>query len=291
MTEQSPRPDGHEHTPLYTSRRFGGRKGPAVFPIVGGLLVVLVLVGIGWWWTSSRAETPVQRAPEMSEAQRGATTPAAVDMGEMPSLDASDAFVRNIVSGISSRPQFATWLVNDDLARRFVLSVVQVAHGRSPVGQVEFMAPKDDFSARSAEGEQYMDPKSYHRYDLAAVTFASLDTEGTAQAFRNLHPLFEKAYRELGLKDHTFDETLAMAFHRLLSVQVPTGPVEVVPLGAGYGFADPKLEALSPAEKNLIRMGPQNAQRVQAKIRELADALELSVTTEPETPDASRSSV
>jgi hypothetical protein len=40
-----------------------------------------------------------------------------------------------------------------------------------------------------------------------------------------------------------------------------------------YEYADPKLEALSPAQKALLRMGPRNVPRVQAKLRELAAAL------------------
>ena len=42
-----------------------------------------------------------------------------------------------------------------------------------------------------------------------------------------------------------------------------------------YEYADPRLEAMTPAQKALLRMGPRNVPRVQAKLRELAAALGL----------------
>ena len=44
-----------------------------------------------------------------------------------------------------------------------------------------------------------------------------------------------------------------------------------------YHYADPRLEALQPAQKQLLRMGPENAERVQDQLRRLATALDLPV--------------
>jgi hypothetical protein len=43
--------------------------------------------------------------------------------------------------------------------------------------------------------------------------------------------------------------------------------------GIGYAFADPKLEGLSRAQKQLLRMGPQNVRAIQGKLREIAGVL------------------
>jgi hypothetical protein len=40
-----------------------------------------------------------------------------------------------------------------------------------------------------------------------------------------------------------------------------------------YEFADPELSALSSGQKALVRMGPENARRVKAKLRELRAAI------------------
>jgi hypothetical protein len=48
-------------------------------------------------------------------------------------------------------------------------------------------------------------------------------------------------------------------------------PVE--PRGIVYGFVDPNLESLQAAQKQLLRMGPDNARTVQRALREIALAL------------------
>lgn len=274
-------------SPLFTSRRHRARANGIARPVIGSVLVLLLALAAGWWWTSSRGDDASGAAHRMDDPQapdNPAVHTAAAGDEPVPELDASDDFVRRVVAGVSARPQLATWLVNEGLARRFVLAVVQVAHGRSPSHQLDFMAPDGRFRSTTADGRQVIDPASYHRYDALAATLASVDTKGTAEAFRRLHPLFEKAYADLGLKDQTFDETVAMAFDRILSVQVPDEPLEVEPQSAVYGFTSKELEGLSPVQKQLIRTGPENARRIQAKLRELSAALDLDVRRGADTP-------
>jgi len=42
-----------------------------------------------------------------------------------------------------------------------------------------------------------------------------------------------------------------------------------------FAFADPRIESLSAAQKQFLRMGPRNVQTVQSKLREIAALLEL----------------
>jgi hypothetical protein len=63
----------------------------------------------------------------------------------------------------------------------------------------------------------------------------------------------------------------------MLAVPVPAGPVYVVPGGPTYAFADPALQAQNDARKHLLRTGPENIRKVQARIRALAAALKLEI--------------
>ena len=49
--------------------------------------------------------------------------------------------------------------------------------------------------------------------------------------------------------------------------------VELVPHAIGFRYADPKLEALTAAQKQFLRIGPRNVRIVQEKLRELQPAL------------------
>jgi len=43
--------------------------------------------------------------------------------------------------------------------------------------------------------------------------------------------------------------------------------------GVGYGYADPRLEELTAAQKHLLRTGPRNALVIQTSLRAIALAL------------------
>jgi hypothetical protein len=239
--------------------------------VILGLLVAGA--GIGWYLMRDRSE-PVgalaDAAPTDTSAARESLGPLDAPPLELPPLSASDAFVRDLVTGLSAHPRVAAWLVTDDLVQRFVASVVSLAEGMSPVEHLQFLAPRGTFEARDAGGRIVVDPATYRRYDLLAETFVSLDTEGSARLYRQLHPLFEEAYRELGFTEPGFDETMARAVGNLLAVEVPDTPPALTPSGAAYAFEDPVLEERTDAQKHLLRMGPRNARRVQEKLSALA---------------------
>jgi hypothetical protein len=44
-----------------------------------------------------------------------------------------------------------------------------------------------------------------------------------------------------------------------------------------YAYVEPALENLSAAQRQLLRVGPENAHAIQAKLRELAAQLDLSI--------------
>jgi hypothetical protein len=50
--------------------------------------------------------------------------------------------------------------------------------------------------------------------------------------------------------------------------------VELVPHAIGFRYADPKLEGLTAAQKQFLRMGPRNVRIIQQKLRELQPALQ-----------------
>jgi hypothetical protein len=183
--------------------------------------------------------------------------------------------VRDVAKSLSSRPLFAAWLANRGLIRTAVAVVENVADGETPRPHLAFLAPKTGFRVRGERGRFLIDPRGSEEYDPFADVVASLDAVGCAGAIRTLGPLLEAAHRELGHPEGGFPAVLERALVHLLQTPVLKGDVPVVRRTVVYEFADPKLEALSPAQKQLLRLGPRNVQTVQAKLRELAHALDI----------------
>lgn len=285
MDDHDRRPERESRGPFASRsgrRRRGEISGFAKW-VIGGLVVLLV--GVGAWILLRSGDGPGAGEEAPAPVRTGPTEPAGEDEEpqiELPALAASDTLVRALAATASERPGWVSWLGMDGLVRRSVAAVASVAAGASPREPLEPMEPDDDFVTRDERGRAVIDPASYRRYDSHAAIFASLDAEVAARLYRQLHPLLEEAHRELGLGERSFDDTFARALGRLLAVEIPEPPVELVADGGVWVFRDPALESLSPAAKHLVRMGPENARRVQAKLRELAAAIGV----EPVPPSA-----
>ncbi len=152
-----------------------------------------------------------------------------------------------------------------------------LAEGVSPRKQLAFLAPPAPFAAASHGGKSVIAPEAYRRYDGFADVAAAIDAQAVANAYRVLHPALEAAYRALGYPDGVLDRVTARALGRILAAPVEDGEVAVESQGGGYAFADPKLERLDAVDKHLLRMGPRNTRLIQAKCREILQALGLTV--------------
>jgi hypothetical protein len=215
-------------------------------------------------------------APSVAEGPVATPGPAATPLVALPPLDQSDAFVRDLVKGLSASPPLAAWLASTALVRTFTAVVENIANGETPAPHLRLLAPKQGFLATAKRGRQVIDPRSYEGYTPFADTIASLDAAGCARAYRVLEPLFDAAYRDLGHPEGGLTKTLDRAIGVLLETPAPPGEVTVIPVVRAvvvYEYADLNLESLTPAQKQFLRIGPANVRKVQAKLRELRDAL------------------
>ena len=256
------------------------RRPPASYwPWVVAVVVALALVvGLVYWWRSRSAAPPPVPQPVASESgapEEAPVEPQSADI-ELPELEASDELVRRLVAELSQHPKLAAWLANEDLVRRFTVSVVNVAEGVNPDRHLAFLAPQREFQVRREGGDWVVDPRSYARFDTLAAVIASVDSAGAAELYYGLEPLMEEAYRDLGYPEAEFRETLRRALVELLEVPKVTATVELDPTVTSYEFADPALEGLTSAQKQLLRMGPANVERIQRKLREIGLALGFS---------------
>lgn len=243
-------------------------------------VLVLVVAGVYLLWVrpglevgeTDRTVAEATPAPEPTPTPTLAERLSARLAGT--TLRTSDAVVRELVGELSANPTLTRWLANEDLVRRFVAAVDNIANGVSPTTQLDFMRPKGPFEVVERGDTLTIDPKSYARYDLATQVFVSLDTEGTVALYRELEPLIDDAYAEISPPGSRFSDRLDAAIDHLLAVTPPSGSPEVERKVVTYVYVDPALEALSGAQRQLLRMGPDNVLLVKAKLRDLKAALQ-----------------
>ncbi len=208
------------------------------------------------------------------------TSPPSAEPGPpLPVLSESDAFVRDLARGLSTHPQLAAWLAARDLVRTLTVAIQNVAEGRSPARFLPFLTPTVHFQAVEKAGALVADPRSFAVYDDFASAVASLDAAEVARVHAILAPLFGAAYAELGYPADDFSKAVARAAEVIAKTPVPDGEIALRRGPTFLEFADPKLESLSLAQKQLLRMGPANARKVQSKAAELVKALSVTPGT------------
>lgn len=246
---------------------------------VAGIAVLIAFLAIGgWYWWSSRGDG----TGPVTSTTAGENTEALVDRMEplgtaapidLPPLDALDPVLRSMLQALSARPELARLLATDNLLRRFVVSVENIGRGVSPVRQLSGVGVEGGFSVERQYSETDISPTTFARYDGLSSTVAEIDAAALARIYGQLRPRIDEAHAELG-GEGTFDTAMERAIVHLLEVSPDLGRGQVRPVkGTTYGWTSADTENLSSAQKHLIRMGPDNARRVQAKLRELALAL------------------
>ncbi len=261
-----------------------------VFKLALLILLALVAVGAAVYLVMYRKPAAAPEAPKTEEVAPppAAQNPAgAADLSPLSipavALDESDPVVREFARAVSADARFGQWIQTKELVRKFVVAVDNVANGLSPRPHVDFFSPEGGFKAVTGPGETYVDDSSYARYDPVAEVFGSLDAPAAVRLYRGLQPLIRQAYKDLGYPDTDFEETLVKAMSELLGTPVVKGRIRLEKKVVSYAMTDANLEGLSPAQKQLLRMGPKNVERIQKKILELAAALGISELRLPPT--------
>jgi hypothetical protein len=241
-------------------------------------LALVVLGAAGYFLLRPGGEPPQAPAPPAA-APAPAPTAAPEPTGPAPTAD--DRSVRALLEPVSPDPSFRRWLAQGDLVRRWAVVTDNLAEGVSPRAELALLAPSKPFATVARGGGLAIAPESYARYDAFAEAVGSVDAAALARAYRALHAVVEGAYRALGYPGASLDRVTARALGRVGAAPIRDGDVLVLDEGGVYVFADPRLEALGEVEKHLLRMGPRNERILQAKARELLEALALPAEPRP----------
>jgi len=211
---------------------------------------------------SQRSGGPV--SPQPSSAEIMEETPPSPVVEEpafvLPELERSDPFVRDRLAQ-SRLPE--DWLGTEDLVRRFSVVIENATRGEIPRRQLAFLAPEGKFQVREQGDRVSVDPASYARYDRYLDMLESVPPESLTTLLIDTAPLFEQALLELGEDGQLLPRLLA-GIDQVLAVPVIEEDIELVQPRVYYEYADPALESLSELQKQVLRMGPANVQRLKA---------------------------
>lgn len=269
-------------------------------PIIVGAIVVVALIIIGWavFRGDTPEPTPVAHipitepiveeqplpepvteqtleeyvAPEIVvEAEPIApVVTEEVQKPVLPSLQTSTPAVLNALAerNVNTRP-----VRSENLVRDFVAFVDNIAAGVVARDSAMIKGPEARFEIEEVDGTAYMGASSYQRYDNIVNWFVGMDNQVLVTVFKQYEPLINEAYAEISRPGDSFLARLDRAVSVMNATPELTGLIELNTDKIMYTYADEQLESLPAAQRQMLRLGPNNMARVKAKLNALQRAL------------------
>lgn len=263
--------------------------------------VVLVAAGaigtIGYFLMDAEAKRPpkLHELPTPAPIQP-ANTPTAINAAKpvydepqpvpvpqpLPDLEQSDVALLAALKGLNING-LVEMVIPQEMLRKFVRAVDVLEEGKviteyRPIASPQGAFVADSFNVKVSGGElgeqqdveQYrVSPKNYLRYTLFVQVISALDSDASIALYKRYYPLLNRAHQELGSGKGNFHSVLIRAIDKVLNSPDANGDMLLIHPKVYYEFADPALEKLPEAHKLLLRMGPDNAEKVKASLRNI----------------------
>lgn len=162
---------------------------------------------------------------------------------------------------------------SDNVIRDFVAFVDNLAAGVVARESALINGPEARFSVEEIDGELYLNPQSYQRYNSLVAWFVGMDNQALVQVYQQFEPLFDEAYAEISRPNAPFRARLEQAVRLLQATPEQEGLIALKSDKIMYTYADHELESLASAQRQMLRLGPENMAQVKAKLAELLQAL------------------
>ena len=240
-----------------------------------GVAVVIAAVGGWYYWHSHKS---AQTAPPVS-AQSSAPAPEAViehpvpaadaSKGPLPELNDSDKAMSEALGAAVGSAAVASYLVPESIIRHMVVTGDKLPRQKVTVDKRPIVPAPGTFVATGDELHAALAPQNFQRYAPMIGVLRNIDMQRLAAVYLRFYPLFQNAYQGLGYPNDYFNDRLVKVIDMLLATPQIAGPIDLVRPNVMYVFAEQSLESRPAGQKLLIRMGPDNAAVVKAKLSEL----------------------
>ena len=244
--------------------------------VVGAVAVIAALGIIAWFIAKPSLPPPspakeevsaVQPPPEAMVPRAEIRHPIAEEPGaQLPSLADSDQAFGDAFAAALPGGKLGRLLIPQNLIRNIVATVDNLPRRTLP-RRVMPLSPVPGTFVVSKEGGGYVIAAANgQRYVPLVHLLEAVDPAKLVAVYVHWYPLFQDAYRELGYSNGYFNDRLVDAIDSMLaSPQVPA-TVGVVQPNVLWQFEDPEFEMLPIGQRVMLRMGPDNATRVKARL-------------------------
>lgn len=195
--------------------------------------------------------------------------PALPADGAVPLLQDSDQTLGTALAALPGGDVLMRVLNPGEIVRHLVVTIDNLPREMLAVRQLPVRPVGGTFLVTGSADTLAIAPANAARYAAYVRIATSMDTKKLVALYYRFYPLFAQAYRELGYPKGDFNDRLvAVIDHLLLDIPVST-PIRLVQPHVLYTYAQPELQARSAGQKIMLRIGPENAQRLRVTLRAL----------------------
>ena len=249
--------------------------------VVGSIALTAALIWGVWQWqtrtTPAVTPPPVSQAPEPAPPapvapkiehpiERAEAEPSAPPQA---TLDASDTAMREALANLFKGNKLPAFVQPMNLIRNIVATIDNLPRSKAAPRLWPVQPTPGRLSTINAGDSLVIAPDNSARYAPVVALAHAIDTKQLVAIYVRFYPLFQQAYRELGYPDGYFNDRLVAVIDHLIATPDVKPPIALVQPKVLYQYADPELEALSAGQKAMIRVGPDNAAVLKAKLREI----------------------
>lgn len=195
---------------------------------------------------------------------------------ELSSIDGQDAQVRKFFQFYSA--DLLPMAQADELLKKMTRIFNDFAQGQRQYKHMLDFTLSSPFMAQKSGNQWIIAQQNYARYDALINGLLVIDDALWLHAYTFFKPHLQKNYAEFGYPEHyTLEDMLQKAAAEIIATPQVQGNHALVKHGVLYKFADAELESLSPVQKQVIRMGPENSQKLKQKLRQVMQLLAAQV--------------
>ncbi len=251
------------------------------------IVIALAATVIAWLWVNQQSSEPTQielpkRVEVIEPEQPQPEDPMPQELPETVELEVAEeqvilpelaASTEDVLQQLKLAEQDTSVLTSSELIRDAVVFIDNLRNGLVVRDKAGVEGPRNAFRVLEQNGKLYIDPRSYDRYNTLVDWFVSLDTEVLVAMMERYRPLIAAALAEIGYLDTSPEQVLIEAIALLNGTPAVGTVVELTDDTVMYRFTDPALEALPAAQKQMLRLGPDNIRRVKLKLSAIQTAI------------------
>ena len=227
---------------------------------------------------TEQAPAPIaeETLPEPTES-----LPPEPETPTLPLLNESDNTVRDALAAIPLGPPGQQYLLSSNIIERSSSALYLMAQGDVPYKLIPIARPKIPFPISDDGLKVTADPAGFSRYDTLSGWLRQLDIAAVFDALDWLLPLFREAWSFYGETTETFDSAVLNTLDTIINTpEIDLAEARLIRKEAVWIYEDPTIEALSPLQKQIMRMGPDNALIVKAVAGQTRDIWLVAMSTE-----------